>query len=148
MSDCIKRFIPDNPNYRLSKNTINVIQSFNWYGDNVVIEVNDIIKFADSGSNFESVSCPFCKFDLMNWWGNAMNKAYSDENGFTNLEIITPCCGKATTLHDLNYNFPQGFYKTIIEIQVFDDNSIDTKNICNQLFITTNENWRVINTHY
>ena len=148
MSDCLKRFIPDNPNYKLNENMIGIIKSFDWYGDNTEIEVNDIIQFVDSGANFESVACPFCKSDLMDWWGDAMDKAYSEENRFENLNINVPCCDKETTLHNLIYYFPQGFYKTMIEMRVFDDNTVDTEKICGQLFEKTKEKWRVIDVCY
>jgi hypothetical protein len=36
-----------------------------------------------------------------------MDHAYGTK--FADLGVVTPCCGAATTLNDLNYDWPQGF---------------------------------------
>ena len=144
MSDYYIRFIPDAPYYELNSNEIADIKSFVWYGDNVQINVSATLLFADAGANFESVNCPFCKTDLMDWWGGAMNEAYSNNEGFTDINIFTPCCNRATTLHNLDYFFDQGFYKSIVEIKPELIHSIDDKQICEQLRGVTNTSWRVI----
>ena len=154
MSDFYVSFIPEEPEYVFDAKTINSIKNFKWFGDNSTIAVNDTIQFAHAGANFERVLCPFCQSNLMDWWGNAMDKAYSRENGFINLSVCTPCCHKATTLHNLDYFFPQGFYKSIIEMQpcyhqgvIQVPQEIHKDVICEQLFQITNQKWRIINTH-
>ena len=152
MSDFYVNFIPEKPNYELDEQIINLIKSLSWYGDNVKIIVNEQVEFADAGANFERVSCPFCDTDLMGWWGEAMNKAYSKEDGFINLDIVTPCCYKNTTLNNLNYYFPQGFYKTMISMEPYHIKNIIQVNqdlqkeaICQELSKITNIKWRIIN---
>ena len=154
MSDFWLIFIPEEPSFKPSKEQIGVIKSQPWYSDNVAIHVNNIIEFADAGSNFESVSCPFCGFDLMDWWGSAMDEAYSTEVGFIILDIVTPCCREKTTLHDLSYDSPQGFYSTMIEMQAYlfkgviqIPQELHRVAICQELFKITNMKWRIINRH-
>jgi hypothetical protein len=145
MSDFFIRFIPDDPQYKLNTQETDSIKKLEWYNENISINAEDSIQFADAGSNFESVVCPFCKADLMDWWGEAMDRAFSEENGFTDLSVITPCCNGKTSLHDLDYYFPQGFYQSMIEMPNPD---IDKEIVCEQLYKITNKKWRVINAHY
>ncbi|MCL2399486.1 MAG: hypothetical protein FWC91_07085 [Defluviitaleaceae bacterium] len=153
MSDFWFSFIPEDPRYVLSTSAINKIKKFSWYEDNVTIIVNDTVKFANAGSNFERVSCPFCKSDLMSWWGGAMNEAHSEDAGFIKLDVVTPCCKKNTTLHSFDYYSSQGFYTTIIEMSpYFHQGTIRVpqgihKDVIRQdLFEITDVKWRVIYT--
>jgi hypothetical protein len=36
---------------------------------------------------------------------------------FKNLSITTPCCGHSTTLNDLNYVWPAGFARFVLEVR-------------------------------
>jgi hypothetical protein len=49
------------------------------------------------------------------WWQNAMDNA--NENGFKNLMVEMPCCGKETSLNNLKYQWPSGFAQFSIEIR-------------------------------
>ena len=154
MSGFRVKFIPEDPRFVLNTQTIDEIKNLSWYDDNVSIIVNDTVQFADCGANFEYVLCPFCKSDLMEWWGDAMSKAYSNEAGFINLDVITPCCNKNTTLHNLDYDFPQGFYLTMIEMEpryhqgvIQVPQELHKEIIRQELFRITGINWRIINTH-
>ena len=154
MSDFCINLIPEDPGYIVDEQKITKIKSLSWFGDNISIIVNENVQFADAGSSFEQVSCPFCKTALMDWWGGAMDEAYSEEAGFNNLGIITPCCHKETSLNDLDYYFPQGFYTTTIEIRSFSHQDVyqipqefHKEMICQELFQITNKKWRVITRH-
>jgi len=41
-------------------------------------------------------------------------------SGFTELAIITPCCGKPSSLTDLRYEMPVGFGRFVIEASNLD----------------------------
>ena len=70
--------------------------------------VTEEIAFVDQGQNFERVCCPKCAAELQTaWWQEAMNK--SCEQRFMNLKTVTPCCGFATSLNDLDYRSAAGF---------------------------------------
>jgi hypothetical protein len=69
--------------------------------------------FYDAGANFETVFCPHCEAEIMDWWYEAMERW--DKGGRRVLDIATPCCGKPSTLNDLDYVAPQGFASFAIE---------------------------------
>jgi len=146
MSDYITRFIPDDPYYILNADEIRQIKSIVWRGNAVSVEVNDVILFADAGENFESVLCPLCKSDLKNNWGKIMGEAYADGYGFVNLDFITSCCNKSTSLQNLIYYFQQGFYKSIVEVIPDLQSNIDEVEICKLLMQITGITWRVIHS--
>jgi len=155
MSDFFTTLIPEDPRYLLDELKIAKINNLSWFGNKITISVNENVQFADAGSNFEHVSCPLCKTDLMEWWGGAMDEAYSEKNGFSDLRTITPCCHKETSLNDLDYYFPQGFYTSAIEMQPFshhdvciDSQELHYEMICQELFKITNKKWRIINRHF
>jgi hypothetical protein len=76
------------------------------------------VEFVNCGENFESIGCPACGATLLDgeWWGERMSAAYDRASGFGALDVVTPCCGSATTLNDLDYHFPQGFASWWIEV--------------------------------
>ena len=77
-----------------------------------------------------------------------MNSAFSEEHGFEKLDVITPCCNKATSLHSLDYNYSQGFYKTMIEVMPEANSHIMPDEIAKNLLEITGKYWRVIHAHY
>lgn len=76
--------------------------------DDIEASVTNEITFVDPGENFERVCCPGCGSELGTaWWQEAMNQSYKPR--FENLSVLTPCCGLATSLNDLDYRWPAGF---------------------------------------
>ena len=69
--------------------------------------LSDKPEFFDCGSNFGNVFCAFCGTDIMEWWREPF-KAWWDSGDRRNLSVQTPCCDRATTLSDLDYDRPQG----------------------------------------
>lgn len=148
MSDHFVRLIPEDIHISLDENSINLIEGLRWNENIPKFIFSEQVHFADAGQNFESVKCPSCKTDLIEWWGNAMSSAYSNEHGFVNLEITTPCCSMNMSLHDLEYNFPQGFYKTMIEVMHESENKAVYGDIVDSLLNITGVKWRIIYAHY
>ena len=148
MSDYYIRFIPEDIYIDLDENSIKLIEKLEWDGNTPKFIFNEQMHFADAGQYFESVKCPSCNTNLMEWWGNAMDSAYSDEHGFINIKTTTPCCSMKTSLHNLKYNLPQGFYKTMIEVIPRLDNQVIPADIVDNLFNITGDKWRVINARY
>ena len=148
MSDYFIRFIPENIDTKLKWDEMKQIEKISWNGNSPKIIINEKIQFADTGQNFETVRCPFCKSNLMEWWGNAMSSACSKERGFIELEITTPCCNMTTSLHCLDYSFPQGFYKTMIEVIPEIGSQVFAERIANDLFNITGGAWRIIYAYY
>jgi hypothetical protein len=144
----IIRFIPENIHITLSRDELKRMEELNWSGNIPKLILGEKIQFADAGLNFESVKCPSCKDDLFEWWRDAMSSAYSENQGFFNLEVVTPCCAVKTSLHDLEYSYQQGFYKTMIEVMPVLDSKLSVDEIDAGLLEITGESWRVIHAHY
>jgi hypothetical protein len=82
--------------------------------DQVTAETHDETVFVDQGENFLRVLCPVCGTELpTGWWTTSMERAC--ESRFVDLDVITPCCGRRSTLNDLNYDWPAGFARFILE---------------------------------
>ena len=146
MSDTVNVLIPSEPFYTPSAEQSDAIKSV--ISDYATLEILDKMQFADAGSNFESVCCPFCKTSLMDWWCNAMDMAYSDENGFMQLCVTLPCCGKEASLNDLDYMWPQGFYRTKIIVASDKDTLENKADFIDKLKAITGISWRLITAHY
>lgn len=76
--------------------------------DEITVGVCEAIQFFDCGTNFERIRCPSCESEIpAPWWRDRMDEDYSD--GFKLSAYPTPCCGANHTLHDLAYEWTQGF---------------------------------------
>ncbi len=76
--------------------------------DEIRIQLEESIAFFDCGGNFERILCPLCHAQIsIEWWQDRMDDDYGD--GFNLAKYPVPCCGTVHTLHDLVYEWPQGF---------------------------------------
>ena len=88
-----------------------------------------MIEFIDQGENFDKVSCNLCGQEIViEHWQNAMDEAF--ERGFIDLDFITLCCHKKTSLNDLTYEMTAGFAKFVMTI-IDATNEIEEKDINN-----------------
>jgi len=84
--------------------------------EQIKTEVNDKVVFFDCGQNFERILCPSCHAAIsMEWWQERMGDD-CDQHGFRLAKYPTPCCGTACTLHDLVYEWPQGFGRFALDV--------------------------------
>lgn len=148
MSEYYIRALPEDIDTKISSEHLAALKKIDWNGSVLEIKQTEEVQFADAGENFETVSCPFCGSDLMAWWGGAMNSAYEDGKGFFNLSITTPCCNKLSSLHELKYYFPQGFFRTMIEISPSNNHSFTDELLRSILFQHTGVQWRILHSHY
>ena len=84
------------------------------YAEDVCWRVSGDVQFVDCGENFEAVHCPRCQTDLGEWWSLAMEVAH--EQKFNDLRVTTPCCRLRTSLNKLEYAWPSGFARCVLEI--------------------------------
>src|SRR5262245_19899792 len=76
--------------------------------DEIEIKVYEKVEFFDCGANFERILCSSCRSEIpVAWWQDRMDEDYG--KGFMLAAYATPCCGARYTLHDLVYEWPQGF---------------------------------------
>ena len=86
-----------------------------WPDVVILVVVRDEIEFVSGMENFEGAFCPFCGTRIDDdWWGNAFDHASKVK--FRDLAILSPCCGRSTSLNDLDYRFPAGFARFSLSI--------------------------------
>jgi hypothetical protein len=110
--------IPQNPKYVPAEDSRSValaaLRDMLPAAESVEVFVHKDVRFIDSGTRFERVSCPLCKSELDQiWWGDAMNAAHKAD--FEDLRIKLPCCDASSTLNDLHYNMPSGFARFLLQ---------------------------------
>jgi len=77
--------------------------------DEVGVTISKHLQFIHCGGNFGKICCPACGAEIeLDLWQDWMNADW-DEKGFTLRPHAMPCCGVKHTLHDLAYEWPQGF---------------------------------------
>jgi hypothetical protein len=118
MSDNYLRFIPVEPTYAPTATAAEearlLLATLVPDADEVTATISDEIEFVDQGANFERVSCPRCGTKLEDdWWGDAVEVASA--GNFTRLEVTVPCCDSTLSLNDLDYDWPAGFAKFVLE---------------------------------
>ncbi len=77
--------------------------------DEIESVVEEVVQFVDCGGNFERIECPSCRAEIpIEWWQERVDQDF-DGRGFHLSAYDTPCCSVRHTLHDLIYDWPQGF---------------------------------------
>lgn len=117
MSDNWLQFIPSDPDFQPTISSAEaarqLLASFVPDADEVNAEFKSSKQFFHPGGNWSGVKCPACGADLEEWWEQAMGTA--SKTAFANLAVSTPCCGASTSLNDLNYVWPAGFGRFVLE---------------------------------
>ena len=99
------RFVPDASSQQRARERFAEIAP---KADEITIKVSEKVGFFDCGENFERVYCPSCRSEIpLDWWSDRMDEDYCD--GFKLANYTTPCCATSCTLHELVYDWPQGF---------------------------------------
>ncbi|HLN32677.1 MAG TPA: hypothetical protein VK395_33420 [Gemmataceae bacterium] len=76
--------------------------------DDFEIKVCNRVEFFNCGSNFGRILCPSCHSEIpVSWWKDRMNEDY--RHGFILAKYASPCCCTSFTLHELVYEWQQGF---------------------------------------
>ena len=113
--------------------------------ESIKVTVTDHVRFIDQGANFESVFCPNCGSELdRRWWQQAMNAAA--KIGFSDLQVITPCCGSTLSLNNLRYVWPAGFARFVLEARN-PNGDVSDENL-RQIGRLLNSDMRKILAHY
>jgi len=83
--------------------------------DEIEAKVSGRVKFFDCGANLERIVCPSCSAEIScDWWQDRLDDDFSND-GFKLAQYSSPCCQTAHTLHELIYEWPQGFGRFSIE---------------------------------
>lgn len=78
--------------------------------DEINITVTETLEFFDCGANFERMLCPDCREEIpFAWWHEKLDLDGDHCSAFILTNHSTPCCSASHTLHELVYDWPQGF---------------------------------------
>ncbi|MFE5191865.1 hypothetical protein [Streptomyces sp. NPDC056628] len=69
---------------------------------------HDALTAIDCGGNLEPIGCPHCRASIDTEWYADLLEEHAGE-GFPTLAVTVPCCGAATALDVLTYDWPCGF---------------------------------------
>jgi len=119
MSDDYIHVIPEDPSTVLDAGKLDAaaayFRSIAPQADEISTWSKKTLEFIHCGANFGTITCPSCRrlfeFDLWNDWMNAD----VGETGFHLTRRAMPCCAFECTLHDLIYEWPQGFAHSCIQ---------------------------------
>jgi hypothetical protein len=76
---------------------------------------HDVLTVVDCGANLERIRCPQCRASIdTEGWADLLDDHSQD--GFATLVVEVPCCGAATSLDVLNYDWPCGFARFEIAV--------------------------------
>ncbi|MEU0025071.1 zinc ribbon domain-containing protein [Streptomyces sp. NPDC006335] len=75
----------------------------------------DTVTAVDCGENLTRISCPACGAPIDPEWYRDLIEAHGDD-GFATLAVTVPCCGAATSLDALEYDWPCGFARFEIAV--------------------------------
>lgn len=104
-------FIPDPAKQRRARERFAEIAP---EADEIDLKVSEKVLFFDCGANFKRIRCPACHWEIpVAWWQDRMDEDCVD--GFTLVPYAAPCCGARSTLHELAYEWPQGFGRFAID---------------------------------
>lgn len=120
MSDDYLRIIPLEPGHvpapRAQKEAIALVKKLLPRAAEVRAILQDEVFFVDQGENLEEIRCPRCRATLApEWWMTEMDRAGGAD--FSDLAVVVPCCGATTSLHDLDYDWPAGFARFVIQVR-------------------------------
>ena len=148
MSSTVLKLIPANPSYvpeKTSQDKAKIFLTKLYKDEQIEFLTPETVEFVDQGENFDSVACNLCGQNIeMENWQNAMDNAY--EKQFMDLEFITPCCHRKTSLNDLTYHSAAGFAKFIMTISDA-QNEVEEKDL-NELQNFLGTPLRIIWAHY
>ena len=119
MSDYYSKFIPADPfclpeKERLEQAAAYLLNAL--VAMETAIHIHEAPAFIDCGGLLETIRCPFCGAELdFDWWASLMDERYR-EDGFSDLAVTLPCCGKKSSLDRLNYHAPCGFARAEISL--------------------------------
>lgn len=87
--------------------------------DEVAVSRSERLEFIHCGANFGKILCPSCGtlIDLKAWQEWMDQDFQGKAKGFVLSRRALPCCAASVSLHDLKYEWPQGFARFSISAQ-------------------------------
>ena len=118
VSEYALRLIPEDPAFvppeAARRAACEALQAALPRAEDVTGRVSETLEFVDPGRNLERILCPKCGAAIERaWWDEVMRSARAKR--FESLRVITPCCRATTTLDELDYEWPAGFARFVLE---------------------------------
>jgi hypothetical protein len=118
VADYFLRLIPEDPDFvpaaDARASACEALRAALPRAEEVTESVSETLRFVDPGTNLERILCPACGKDLeREWWQGHLDHAKTRE--LRNLRVTVPCCGTATSLDRLDYEWPAGFAHFVLE---------------------------------
>jgi hypothetical protein len=111
VSDNWLYYVPRDPNWQPTRQAAEsaaaLLREMAPQADEVGFEFHDKLNLFHPFTNWSGVRCPACSADLEDWWDSAVGPAL--ENEPQTLAAVTPCCGMATSLNDVDFGWPTAF---------------------------------------
>ncbi|MEV7323561.1 hypothetical protein [Streptomyces sp. NPDC093970] len=124
MSDDVLSVIPTDPHWQperaAAERAASLVEDLApGLPDGVDVEMDvtwhDALTVVDCGQNLERIGCPECAAAIdTEWWADLLEAHCAD--GFATLAVVAPCCGAATSLDALEYDWPCGFARFEIAV--------------------------------
>ncbi|MCM5555295.1 hypothetical protein [Pleomorphomonas sp. NRK KF1] len=117
MSDSILRYVPKDPFWQPSsenaEKAVALLRAMAPKAESVEANFEDEVRFYDPGESWSGVACNACGADAWPWWNGAMEASFA--SGFTELDLVAPCCGAHVSLNELRYGWPAAFGRFALE---------------------------------
>ncbi|HWK45256.1 MAG TPA: hypothetical protein VNT30_11065 [Stellaceae bacterium] len=118
MGDTWIIFIPEDPLLVLPPNriaaAIDVLKTLRWRADPLEL-LERLPDFIWCGPEWlTAIRCPCCGAEVKDWWLDEIGRWYERDHRLLAVEM--PCCHNQMSLNDLDYDRPQGFASSGIEI--------------------------------
>ena len=117
MSDQLLQLIPESadfqPELEAAEAAQALLEAFAPAGD-ASARFLDTVTFIHPATNWSGVECPKCSEYLEDWWGEEMTAR--SKTHFHDLQATTPCCQTALSLNDLDYVWPAGFARFVLQV--------------------------------
>jgi hypothetical protein len=121
VSDTVLSVIPTDPRWQPEKAAVERATALaaKLVPDDGMLEIkatwHERITAIDCGENLSRITCPSCGGVIeLEWYSDLLE--HKCGSGFDTLSVTVPCCGAATTLDALRYDWPCGFARFEIEI--------------------------------
>jgi hypothetical protein len=118
VSDTLISLVPQDRNFvpkEVSRErAVSLLRAFAPAADEVCETLSEEVEFIDCGGNWSGVQCPACGMDAEPWFGDEMSRCY-EQSHFRDLRAIAPCCGSVVFLDALNFGWPVGFARFVLD---------------------------------
>ncbi|ENM0969188.1 hypothetical protein AB6R08_004469 [Vibrio parahaemolyticus] len=117
MSDQVLKLVPKDkyfvPEINSAEKARELLEVFFPDGEQAEVEFSDSVKFIDSGSNLEKITCslccksmeinPFQENDIGAEWWYELDETLSSSPDLQTLNVKMPCCGKYAAIQSVDF---------------------------------------------